>query len=111
MGPEKIHYYPIMNWTNTQVFHYLRLRHIPLPPEYRWLTSSWGDIRGEELYHVKTHFPNDYKKILEVFPYAEAIERRYEIYRLNASTGTATVPHEEDASVRIDSSTIQPPTD
>jgi len=115
-------YYPLQRWTNTQVFQYLKLRHIPLPPEYRFMKGSWGGMRGSELHQVKLHFPEDYKKILEVFPFAAAIERNYEIYRLDqpvfpsrkAAAGTNTIPEirdGQDTAVATEQGAIQPKND
>jgi len=33
-------YYPLADWTNKQVFAYLRLRHIPLPAEYGYMKGG-----------------------------------------------------------------------
>ena len=74
-------YTPLMNWTNTQVFSYLRMRHIQLPPEYRFLKGSFGYFAGHELIVIKRHFPTDYQKILAVFPHCEALVKSYELYR------------------------------
>jgi 3'-phosphoadenosine 5'-phosphosulfate sulfotransferase (PAPS reductase)/FAD synthetase len=75
-------YCPLMSWTDRQVFAYLRLRHIPLPPEYRHgMTASFGGFSGPLLKIVKRNFPADYRKILEVFPHCEALVKSYELFR------------------------------
>jgi phosphoadenosine phosphosulfate reductase len=74
-------YCPLMNWTNAQVFSYLRMRHIQLPAEYTYMKGSWGGFHGKELQSVKRYFPADYRKILEVFPHCEALVRSYELFR------------------------------
>ena len=74
-------YAPLMEWSDKQVLAYLRLRHIALPPEYQFLKGSFGVFSGVDLLMAKRHFPADYRKILDVFPHAEALARSYELYR------------------------------
>lgn len=76
----RMHYYPLMHWTTKQVVNYNRFRNIILPAEYAFLRRSWAGFIGEDLVEIRKHYPDDYRKILEVFPFAEAITRRYELY-------------------------------
>lgn len=40
--------------------------------------SSGLDLKGDVLYWIKNHYPNDLKKILEVFPLAEMLIQEHE---------------------------------
>lgn len=75
-------YQPIMDWTDAQVFHYLKLRHIPLPPRYTGKTTGYKAemVSGEFFFCLKLNFPEDYERLLAIMPFAEAIRKRFELY-------------------------------
>jgi phosphoadenosine phosphosulfate reductase len=77
---KRLHHYPIAEWAPRQVLAYLRAPRIPLPAEYGYLHRSLGGFRGEDLAAVAKHFPDDYQRILQVFPFVEAIRERWKIY-------------------------------
>ena len=68
--------YPIADFTTKDVMQYLRLRKIPLAPEYAYMKRSFGRLWDEELMMIRTHWPEDYERIREVFPYVEAAIQR-----------------------------------
>jgi phosphoadenosine phosphosulfate reductase len=78
--------YPICDWNRATVLVYLRRNKIPLPSIYSHMRSSFGRIRADELQVIHTHYPEDYAKLLKVFPFAEAVRVRGELY---ADTGMA----------------------
>lgn len=74
--------YPLAFYNNAMVFNYLKRNNILLPPDYRLFkyskNSSFGGINGDDLEVVRENYPDDYRKILEVFPFAEAAVKRKE---------------------------------
>jgi phosphoadenosine phosphosulfate reductase len=72
--------YPICDWNRATVFAYLRRQHIPTPSFYRYMKSSLGRFRADELQAVHDHYPADYAKIMKVFPFMEAVRVRGEFY-------------------------------
>lgn len=71
---------PLSDWSNRQVYCYLKERGIPLPPDYRLsLTTSFGGLYHEELSAIKERYPDDWKKILQEHPFLEAIFARQRI--------------------------------
>lgn len=76
----RLHYYPVMDWSTRQVWSYNRVRQLPRPAEYTYLRRSWSGFLGEDLFAIRAHFPADYKKIIDVFPFADIITRRYELF-------------------------------
>jgi phosphoadenosine phosphosulfate reductase len=74
------HYYALANWSNRAVWAYLHSRRIPIPSEYLCLKRSFGGFRGEDLEAIAQQYPNDYARILEVFPNAEAIRKHWQFY-------------------------------
>lgn len=75
---ERQHIYPLADWTNRDVCAYLKMRQIPMPPDYRLWGYSFGWFREEALVKIKQVFPDDYARILEVFPLAESVVKRAE---------------------------------
>ena len=73
--------YPIADWTTAEVYAYLRAKKIPLPTKLGNRRMSDVGLNGPILSQVKRDFPRDYAKILEVFPYAEALVFRHEQMR------------------------------
>jgi phosphoadenosine phosphosulfate reductase len=73
--------FPIAFWKHSQVKSYLRLNNIPLPRDYDLFGHSFGRLWAPELEAIKSHFPEDYERIIEVFPYAEAQIKRAEFKR------------------------------
>lgn len=74
--------YPIAYFNNAAVFNYLKANKIPLPPDYGLFSGSknqsFGGLYGQDLKAIKDKYPEDYEKILEVFPFVEASVKRYE---------------------------------
>jgi phosphoadenosine phosphosulfate reductase len=78
---KRLHYYPVQDWTDNQVWDYLTLRKIPTPLCYQMkVNRSWDSFRGPYLDQIKEHFPKDYQRILDTFPFTEAIRKRWELY-------------------------------
>lgn len=74
------HAYPLSAWKKGDVLSYLKMNRIPMPINYdqKNTRSSGLDLKGDVLYWIKNHYPNDLKKILEVFPLAEVLIQDYE---------------------------------
>lgn len=65
--------FPLADWSHRAVTQYLRSKNLPLSPEYAYMGRSYGGaLEGEELDVMEKHFPGDWQRILERFPYAEA---------------------------------------
>jgi phosphoadenosine phosphosulfate reductase len=78
--------YPIADWNRSVVFSYLRRNRIPTPAFYKHMKSSLGRFRADELQAVATHYPEDYAKIMKVFPFMEAVRLRGELYAEEVSS-------------------------
>ncbi|MBX9623800.1 MAG: hypothetical protein K2X82_08290 [Gemmataceae bacterium] len=73
--------YPLADWSQRGVSAYLRHQKVPLSPEYNYLPSSMSGaftLDGRGLQVLRDHFPADFRRVLERFPYAEANLFRYE---------------------------------
>jgi 3'-phosphoadenosine 5'-phosphosulfate sulfotransferase (PAPS reductase)/FAD synthetase len=72
--------YPVWRWRVGDVYAYVRARRIPLPPTFGTYRAGGVSLNPEALTFIKKHFPDDYGKILEVFPFAEVQLKRRELY-------------------------------
>lgn len=75
--------YPLRSWNEASVVAYLRARKIPLPPRLTILNRSMSGVsfREDVLLAIKQRYPDDYARILEVFPYVESKLFRYELQK------------------------------
>lgn len=73
-------FYPIAYWKKNDVMQYIKLRRLYLSPEQKKLGFSFRSLSGNELAVIKERYPNDYKKILRVYPFAGAAVERFEKY-------------------------------
>lgn len=70
---------PIKGWSTFDVISYLEARKIPLPPS-DGTKASGVDLSAPSLLWLARDFPEDFKKICAVFPYAEAVIWRKKWY-------------------------------
>lgn len=68
--------YPIIDWTKDEVLCYLERIGMPLPLDFQWFGHSFGRLTPRELAILKAKSPEDYAKVLTVFPLAETAVRR-----------------------------------
>jgi sulfate adenylyltransferase subunit 2 len=72
--------YPLSEWKNKDVLAYIKQNNLLSPINYGGKTQSSGcDVEDINfLLWCKNHFPNDYKKIINVFPLADIKVFEYE---------------------------------
>lgn len=73
-------FYPIAYWKKNDVMQYIKHKKLYLSPEQKKLGFSFRSLAGNELAVIKEHYPDDYKKILRVYPFAGAAVERFEKY-------------------------------
>jgi phosphoadenosine phosphosulfate reductase len=64
--------YPVLAWNKADVLSYLKAQSIPIP------TMSFGqasgiDLSAPALLYIHDNYPDDFKRICEAFPFAEAV--------------------------------------
>jgi phosphoadenosine phosphosulfate reductase len=71
--------WPIAYWNQSSVFNYLKQHNIPLPPDYRMSAPgdkrpprSFGTLGPDTLGFLREHYPDDYRKIIAMFPFLPA---------------------------------------
>lgn len=73
-------FYPVANWTKSDILKYIRMHKLKLPKDSRELGFSFRSLMGKELSVIKNVYPDDYQKILDMYPFAGAAVERYERY-------------------------------
>lgn len=73
-------FYPISAWNKKDVLKYIKFHNLYLGQDSRKLGFSFKSLWGKELSMVKKFFPDDYRKIIKLYPFAEAGVMRYETY-------------------------------
>lgn len=110
-------YYPLMDWSDAQVWNYLRLRHIPVPADYLRArdvgSGSFATITGKSLYYLRKHFPRDYEYLSSIYPLAGALVRHHELYERDDAGSHKAAKLQDGAreAQRSEGSPVQPATD
>ena len=74
--------YPLADWKNSDVLHYLKDNDIIEPFNYNPTKPSSGCDISSPLFldHIRKKYPNDLQKIFDQFPYTEVILFKYDNY-------------------------------
>lgn len=72
--------YPLAYWKKKDVFDYMKFHKLYWPSFYKELGFSLHSLQGKELSRLKQVYPEDYQRVLQYFPEAEAGVLKYETY-------------------------------
>jgi hypothetical protein len=102
--------WPIWDWRDTHVKSYLRARRYPLPARlgYPGRGGSGLSLDAAELMWLKEHYPDDYAKICEYFPFAPIQIERLKRGDFDKIPG---VRDAKNAALEADGGHIQPSKD
>lgn len=73
-------FYPLAYWKKSEVMEYIKRKKMYLSKEQREIGFSFRSLAGSELAVIKQLYPQDYEKILRVYPFAGAGVERFEKY-------------------------------
>jgi len=80
--PERRRVYPVAHWKKSHVLRYIRQNRLKTTPESKVLGDrSFGRFAPGTVYEIKKHFPKDYERIREWFPFVEAAVKKYEFFQ------------------------------
>lgn len=71
-------YFPVFDMKKRELLDMIEAEGIVLPCDYRMFNRSFDGIRYEYASPVRRHFPEDYEKMLKMFPLLEADFKRVE---------------------------------
>jgi phosphoadenosine phosphosulfate reductase len=77
-------FYPIKNWMQRDVLAYLSMRDIPVPDSDS-NTASGIDLAATSILWLHDKHPEDFKKLCQWFPYAEAVVYRRKFYGIGGN--------------------------
>lgn len=72
-------FYPVSGWKKREIQDYIRFHNLYLGQDSRKLGFSFKSLWGKELLMLKNYFPDDYEKILRLYPFAAAGVKREEM--------------------------------
>ena len=67
-------------WKKRDVLDYIKFHGLYIGQDSKELGFSFKSLWGKELSMVKEHFPDDYQKVLRLYPFAAAGVKRFEEY-------------------------------
>ena len=73
-------FYPVAEFRKPHIIQYMKLNNLKLPDEYKTLGHSMSNLSPKTCYLMKTHYPEDYQRIQEWFPFIESAVKKYEWY-------------------------------
>lgn len=73
-------FYPLAYWKKNEVLQYIKQKKLYLSKEQKEIGFSFRSLAGSELSVLKKLYPEDYEKILKVYPFAGAGVERFEKY-------------------------------
>jgi len=73
--------YLTKDFTDKDIFSYLKENNIPLTDDYKIFGRSWDGLSYHFLTGVKYYYPNDYEKIKQMFDLIDIELFRYKIYK------------------------------
>lgn len=72
-------FHPLIDWKHHDVDFYIKINNIKTPDQYN--THSAGiDLSSKNILWLYKNYPDDYQKLISVFPYAESIVYRSKFY-------------------------------
>lgn len=71
--------YPLARWNSKGVYAYMRSRKIPIPENLGRFDTSGVSLGTDTLRILRDQHPDDYQKVLNVFPFADVKLKRAEI--------------------------------
>lgn len=70
-------FYPLAYWKKNEVLQYIKQKKLYLSKEQKEIGFSFRSLAGNELAVIKEYYPEDYEKILKVYPFAGAGVERF----------------------------------
>ena len=77
---KRMRFYPLAYWKKKDVKNYIKKKKLYLPRDSRELGFSFKSLAGCELAKIKEIYPDEYKRILRMYPFSGAAVRRFEKY-------------------------------
>lgn len=72
--------YPVAYWKKKEIYKYIQYHGLRLDGYNKAVGHSFAGLEGKELLNLKTHYNDDYQKLLRLYPFAAASVKRFEEY-------------------------------
>lgn len=75
-------FYPLAMWKKKECLDYIKFHNLYYSRDQREGLGSFGSLHGQNLYVLRQYYPDDYERILQLYPFAGASVKHYEEYIL-----------------------------
>ena len=72
-------FYPVMYFRKEDIRLYIQQRSLKISPESRVLGHSFRSLQDGDMWELKRHYPADFERIKQWFPFVEAGVKRFEM--------------------------------
>lgn len=76
--------HPIAGWSQLDVLAYMKLRNLPIPRTQQRTLMSGIDLTTPGLLWLFDNYPDDFKRVEQIFPYVGAVPARRKFYGVAA---------------------------
>lgn len=73
-------FFPVATWSKKEILDYIKFHNLYIGADSKVLGHSFQGPIGYELQFVKKYYPEDYQKMLNLFPFCEGHLFRYETF-------------------------------
>lgn len=73
-------FYPVAMWKKREIYDYIKFKHLYLGPDSRELGYSMRLLTPKGLSFVYDKYPEDFEKVIKLYPLAEAMVKREKEY-------------------------------
>ena len=73
-------FYPVAYWSKRDVMEYIKFHKLKMGDDSKEFGFSFAALDGRQLTFIKNNYPDDYEKILKIYPFAEAAVKRLARY-------------------------------
>ena len=73
-------FFPVATWNKQQILDYIKFHKLKIGRDSILMGHSARMLQAHDLIIIKKEFPDDYEKVIHLYPYAEACIKRLEEY-------------------------------
>lgn len=94
--------FPVAHFTNPAVWSYIKQHRLKVSPEYHVAGRSLSGLDADGIWLMRQHFPNDYAKLIEMYPFAVASAERYQRELINGKDARSKIRNRDRAALQAE---------
>lgn len=72
--------FPVATWKKSEILEYIKFHKLMIGKDSKLMGHSARVLQAQDLIVIRDNFPEDYERILHLYPFAEAAVKRIEAY-------------------------------